>query len=395
MKLNSIKDSSFQGKTVVVRFDYNVPLDNKTVQDDTRIRASLPTLKYLVNQGAKIIITSHLGRPKGKIQEDMRLTPVAKHLSQLIDKPVVKVDSCIGQDVDRAIEALGFGDILMLENTRFHKEEKENDTAFAKKLASYGDVFVNDAFGTAHRAHASTEGIAHHLPAYAGLLMEKEIKALSPLLDKVERPFVLLLGGAKIDTKIGVIKAYIKKADTILLGGGLANTFVYARGYDVGESLCEKDKMELAQELIMEAEKEGCDIVTPGGMIVADEIGDDVVTADMEITGVEGAMKMLDIGERSTNKYIRILKEAQTIIWNGPVGLYEKKPFENGTKRIAQALSTVKGKTYLGGGDTLDALKKFSIDHESFSHVSTGGGAMLEFLEGKELPGLTVLKRKQ
>ncbi|MBD3156203.1 phosphoglycerate kinase, partial [Candidatus Peregrinibacteria bacterium] len=383
MKLNSIKDSSFQGKTVVVRFDYNVPLDNKTVQDDTRIKASLPTLKYLVNQGAKIIITSHLGRPKGKIQEDMRLTPVAKHLSQLIDKPVVKVDSCIGQDVDRAIEALGFGDVLMLENTRFHKEEKENDKVFAKKLASYGDIFVNDAFGTAHRAHASTEGIAHHLPAYAGLLMEKEIKALSPLLDEVERPFVLLLGGAKIDTKIGVIKAYIKKADTILLGGGLANTFVYARGYDVGESLCEKDKMELAQELIMEAEKEGCEIVTPGGMIVADEIADDVVTADMEITGVEGDMKMLDIGERSTNKYIRILKEAQTIIWNGPVGLYEKEPFENGTKRIAKALTTVKGKTYLGGGDTLDALKKFSIDHESFTHVSTGGGAMLEFLEGK------------
>lgn len=395
MKLNSIKDASFQGKTVVVRFDYNVPIDNKQVQDDTRIKASLPTLNYLINQGAKIIITSHLGRPKGKINEDMRLTPVAKHLSKLIDKPVVKVDSCIGQDVDRAIEALGFGDILILENTRFHKEEKENDTAFAKKLASYGDIFVNDAFGTAHRAHASTEGVAHHLPSYAGLLMEKEIKALSPLLEKVERPFVLLLGGAKIDTKIGVIKEYIKKADTILLGGGLANTFVYARGYDVGESLCEKDKMELAQELIMEAENEGCEIVTPGGMIVADEIADDVITADMEITGVEGTMKMLDIGERSTKKYIRILKEAKTIIWNGPVGLYEKKPFENGTRRIAQALAAVNGKTYLGGGDTLDALKKFNIDHESFTHVSTGGGAMLEFLEGKELPGLTVLQKEK
>ncbi len=393
MKLNSIKEASFQGKTVVVRFDYNVPLENKKIQDDTRIKASLPTLNYLISQGAKIIIMSHLGRPKGKVHEDMRLTPIAKHLSKLLDKPVVKVDSCVGNDVDQAIKALGFGDILMLENTRFHKEEKENNKDFAKKLASYGDIFVNDAFGTAHRAHASTEGIAHHLPAYAGLLMEKEIKALSPLLKEVKKPFVLLLGGAKIDTKIGIIKEYIRKADTILLGGGLANTFVYARGYDVGESLCEKDKMELAQELIMEAEKEGCKIVTPGGMIVADEIADDVITADMEITGVESTMKMLDIGKRSTNKYIRILKEAQTIIWNGPVGLYEKEPFENGTKRIAKALTTVDGKTYLGGGDTLDALKKFNIDHEAFTHVSTGGGAMLEFLEGKELPGLTVLQK--
>lgn len=392
MKLKTIKDADLQGKTAIVRVDYNVPLDGTTIKDDTRIKESLPTLKYLIEQGAKVIVMSHLGRPKGEIDESLRLDPVAKHLSKLLDKPVTKVDSCIGENVNQAIKALGLGNILMLENTRFHKEEKENGEQFAKTLASYADLYVSDAFGTVHRAHASTEGITHHLPAYAGFLIEKEVNALSPLLEDVEKPFVLLLGGAKIDTKIGVIKAYIKKADTILLGGGLANTFVYAKGFDVGASLCEKDKMELAQGLIIEAEAAGCGIVTPGGMIVADEIGDNVLTADIEITGVEGNMQILDIGERSTGKYIRILKEAKTIIWNGPVGLYEKEPFEKGTKRIAEALANVDGKTYLGGGDTVDSLKKFNIDKASFTHVSTGGGAMLEFLEGKELPGLKVLE---
>lgn len=392
MKLKTIKEADLQGKTAIVRVDYNVPLDGTTIKDDTRIQESLPTLKYLIAQDAKVIIMSHLGRPKDAPDDALRLDPIAARLSKLLDKPVVKVDSCVGEDVDQAIAALGFGDILMLENTRFHKEEKENDDKFAQKLASYADLYVSDAFGTVHRAHASTEGIAHHLPAYAGLLIEKEVNALTPLLGEVEKPFVLVLGGAKIDTKIGVIKAYIKKADTILLGGGLANTFVFAKGYDVGASLCEKDKMELAQELMVEAEENGCNLVTPGGMIVADEIGDDVITADMEITGVEGAMQMLDIGERTINKYIEILKRAKTIIWNGPVGLYEKEPFEKGTKAIAEALSQVEGKTYLGGGDTLDALKKFNIDKDSFTHVSTGGGAMLEYLEGKELPGLKVLE---
>ena len=392
MKLKTIKEANLQGKTVIVRMDYNVPLDGSIVKDDTRIKESIPTLKYLIGQGTKIIIMSHLGRPKGEINDDLRLNPVADRLSELIGKPIVKVDDCVGEDVDQAIAALGFGNILMLENTRFHKEEKKNNEEFAKKLASYADIYVSDAFGTVHRAHASTEGIAHHLPSYAGFLIEKEVKALSPLLGKVEEPFVLILGGAKIDTKIGVIKAYINRADTILLGGGLANTFVYAKGFNVGASLCEKDKMELAQELMIEAKESGCEIVTPGGMIVADEIGDDVLTADMEITGIEGTMQMLDIGKRTTNKYIEILKKAKTIIWNGPVGLYEKKPFENGTKRIAKALSEVEGKTYLGGGDTLDALKKFDIDKALFTHVSTGGGAMLEFLEGKDLPGLKVLE---
>ena len=279
----------------------------------------------------------------------------------------------------------------MLENTRFHEEEKKNDKNFAKKLASYADLFVSDAFGTVHRAHASTEGVTHHLDSYAGFLIEKEVEALTPLLGKVDRPFVLLLGGAKIDTKIGVIKAYINKADKILLGGGLANTFVAAQGFDVGQSLYEEDKLDVAREIMLEAEKSGCEIILPGGFIVADEIGDNVLTADMEVTGIEANMKMLDIGVRSLNKFAGILEEAKTIIWNGPVGLYEKKPFERGTRELAEILSEVKGKTYLGGGDTLSALKHFGIKPDKFTHVSTGGGAMLELLEGKKLPGLKVL----
>lgn len=393
MKLKTIKDAEVKDKTVLVRVDYNVPLENGEVKDDTRIIESLPTLQYLLKSGAKLIVMSHLGRPKGDNNDELKMNPVAARLGELLKVDVKKVDSCLGAEVEEAVSALKNGDVLMLENTRFHDEEKKNDAEFAKTLASYADLYVSDAFGTVHRAHASTEGVAHHLDSYAGFLIEKEVEALSPLLSKAERPFVLLLGGAKIDTKIGVIKAYISKADKILLGGGLANTFIAAKGFDVGESLYEEDKLDLARELMLEAEKEGCEIVIPGGTIVADEIADNVVTADMEITGVEGSMKMLDIGVKTLYKYLDILKEAKTIIWNGPVGLYEKQPFERGTREIADALQNVKGKTYLGGGDTLSALKLFGFNRDKYTHVSTGGGAMLELLEGKELPGLKVLMK--
>lgn len=393
MQLNTLKDAKVKGKTVLLRVDYNVPLEEGKIKDDTRIQESLQTVNYLLKEGAKLIIMSHLGRPEGKVVEELRLTPVADHLSKVLGKPVIKVDSCLGDAVEKTIKSMNEGDILMLENTRFHPEEKKNDKKFAKKLAGYADIYVSDAFGAVHRAHATTEGVAHHLPSYAGFLIEKEIEALSPLLKKPEHPVVLLLGGAKIDTKIGVIKNYLDKADTILLGGGLANTFVYARGFNIGNSLCEKDKMEIAQEIMLEAEKQDCELISPGGAIVADEIGDNVITADMEITGVEGNMQMLDIGVKTMKKYISILEEAKTIIWNGPVGLFEKKPFERGTREIAKALTKVKGKTYLGGGDTLEALKSFEISKDKFTHVSTGGGAMLEFLEGKDLPGIKVLQK--
>jgi phosphoglycerate kinase len=393
MKLQTIREADVAYKTILMRVDYNVPLENGKVTDDTRIQKSLPTLEYLITEGAKIIIMSHLGRPKGKIVDELRLTPVANHLSKLIDKPVITVESCLGESVEEAVKSLKNGQVLMLENTRFHEEEKKNDSDFAKKLASYADIFVSDAFGTVHRAHASTEGVAHHLPSYAGFLIEKELSALSPLLKKPESPFVLLMGGAKIDTKIGVIKNYLEKADTILLSGGLANTFLHARGFDVGKSLCEKEKKEVAQEIMMVAEKTNCELLMPEDVIVADEINDNAVTADAEITGVEGDMQILDIGEKSLKKYIEILKKAKTIIWNGPLGLYEKEPFENGTREVAKALAEVDGQTYLGGGDTIDAIKRFDVSPESFTHISTGGGAMLEFLEGKELPGLKVLMK--
>jgi len=391
MKLKSIKDADIKGKKVLLRVDYNVPLEDGKVMDDTRIVESLPTLEYLLNEGAKVIVMSHLGRPKGEVVEDLKLDPVAARLEELLKKDVKKINTCIGGEVESAIENLEEGSVLMLENTRFYKEEKENDENFAKTLAGHADIYVSDAFGTVHRAHASTEGVAHHLDSYAGFLIQKEVEALKELMESPEKPFMLLLGGAKIDTKIGVIKAYLKKADKILLGGGLANTFLCAQGFDIGESLCEKDKLDVAREIMLEAEKTGCEIVLPGGAIVADEIKDNVLTADMEITGVEANMKMLDIGVKSLNKFIGILEEAKVIIWNGPVGLYEKKPFERGTRELAEALAESKAKTYLGGGDTLSALAHFDIKRDKFTHVSTGGGAMLELLEGKELPGLKVL----
>ncbi|MBN1494210.1 phosphoglycerate kinase [Candidatus Peregrinibacteria bacterium] len=394
MKLKTLhtasKEIQLKDKKVLLRVDYNVPVENGTVADDTRIRESLKTIEFLIKMGAKIILMSHLGRPKG-VDENYRLNPVASHLSKLLNKPVIKVDSCIGASVEAAANAMRPGDVLMLENTRFYKEEEENDKTFSKQLANIADIYVSDAFGTVHRAHASTEGVAHFLPSFAGFLIEKEIENLEPLLKNPAKPLILLIGGAKIDTKIGILKNFIHKADTILIGGGLANTFLAAKGHDIGLSLCEKDKIETAQDILIEAEKTKCKIVLPEDVIVADEISDNAITADAEITGVEGNMQILDLGKRSVRKYIEILNKAKTIIWNGPVGLYEKKPFENGTREIAIALSKVKAKTYLGGGDTIDAINKFGINEKSFTHVSTGGGAMLEYLEGKELPGIKVL----
>jgi len=394
MKLKTLKTAAkeikLQDKTVLLRVDYNVPVDNGRVSDDTRITESLPTIEFLLKKGAKIIILTHLGRPKG-VDENLRLNPIADHLSKLLKKPVIKVDSCIGPAVETAIDALHKGDILILENTRFHKEEEENDPEFAKKLAGYADLYVSDAFGTVHRAHASTEGVAHYLPSFAGFLIEKEIKNLEPLLKKPKKPFVLVIGGAKIDTKIGILENFIHKADSILIGGGLANTFLAAKGFDVGASLCEKDKIETAQKIMLEAEKTKCNLMLPEDVIVADQISNNAAIADAEITGVEGDMQILDIGKRSVVKFIEILNKAKTVIWNGPVGLYEKKAFERGTKEIALCLADCKADTYLGGGDTLDAIKGLGINEKSYTHVSTGGGAMLEFLEGKELPGIKVL----
>lgn len=392
MELKTLEQANLEKKKVLMRVDYNVPLYNGEVADDTRITESLRTINYLLKKKAKIILISHLGRPKGKIDPKLSLKPVAEKLSSILEKPVNFVNDCIGKKVQEAVDKMKESDILMLENTRFHEEEKQNDEKFSKKLADLADIFVSDAFGTAHRAHASTEGIAHHIPAYAGFLIEKEIKALSPLLKDPKRPFTILLGGAKIDTKLGVIKKYIDKADKILLGGGLANTFIHARGFDVGKSLCEKDKIVEAQDTMLSAKNGKSEIIMPTDSIVSDENDKASVTGNIKIESIEKDMYILDIGNETIKTYEEILINSQNIIWNGPVGLFEKLPFHRGTEAIAKTLTKVQGNTYIGGGDTLEALKQFNIKHDNYTHVSTGGGAMLEFLEGIDLPGIKVLQ---
>jgi len=396
MKVRSIRKANITGKRVLVRVDFNVPIENGKVTDDTRIRETLPTIKYLLQKKAIVILMSHLGRPDGKITEQLRLDPIAKKLNSLLKKPVKKLDDCIGPKVEKAVSTMKPGEIVLLENTRFHKQEEKCDDKFSAQLATLGDIFVIDAFGTAHRAHASTFGVAKYLPAYAGFLMEKEITVLGKLMEKVKKPLTLVIGGAKIDTKIGLIRSFINKADHFIIGGGLANTFLAAQGFNVGKSLYEKDKLELAQEIMLETESMKENFVLPKDVVVADEISDKATTVTLPVEDVEGNMIILDVGKKSLITFSKILQKSKTIIWNGPLGLFEKKPFAHGTRTIARTIASLKGvQTILGGGDTVDAINHFGISEKRFTHVSTGGGAMLEFLEGKILPGvLCVLEGK-
>ncbi len=394
MKIRTLKNlASLKGKKVLLRVDFNVPLKKDgSVQDDTRMVESLPTIKYLQKKGARIIIVSHLGRPDGKVKEELRLTKVAKHLQKILKKPVKKVDECIGEKVEKAIGTLKDGQILMLENVRFHKEEETCEVNFTKKLASLTDIYVNDAFGTAHRRHASTAGVADYLKAYAGLLMEKEIKHLSPLLDKkIARPLTMIFGGAKIDTKIGIIQHFLKKADYFLMGGALANTFLYAAGHNVGGSLYEKDKKEVATKIMKEAGKEK--FILPIDVVVSNEISDKAKTKNVSISDVAADMKILDIGKQSALNFCKILAKSKTVIWNGPLGLCEFKPFQKGTEVVGKFLAKKKCTSILGGGDTADSLKRLKIKPTKFTHVSTGGGACIEFLSGEKLPGIEALKK--
>lgn len=394
MSLRSVKDVAVKDKKVFLRVDFNVPLkEDGSVSDNTRILKTLPTIDYLLQEGAAIVIASHLGRPKGKIVEALRLTGVAEELGKLLNRPVKKMDDCIGAEVSRAKKELQPGEILMLENLRFHVDETDNIMQFAKILAEDCDLFVEDAFGCVHRAHASTEGIAHFLPAYAGLLLKKEVSALKEAFQAQKKPLVLIMGGAKIDTKIGVLRNFLHKADTFLIGGGLANTFLYARGFDIGASLCEKDKAPLAREIMLEAEKYKERIILPNDVKVASEAADNAEVVDLPVEDVEGDMKIFDLGKISLQRFKEVIESAGAIVWNGPVGYFECKPFEEGTRVIAEAVAKSKAKTIIGGGDTLEALTRFNIAEDNFSHVSTGGGAMLEFLEGKVLPGLAVLNQ--
>ncbi len=381
----SVRDIDVKGKRVLVRVDFNVPLREGEVADDTRIRAALPTIRYLLEQGAQVILMSHLGRPKGKVVEGLRMDPVARRLSQLLGKPVSKLDDCIGDQVMKAVQEMGEGEVILLENTRFHPEEGANDPEFARELASLAHIFVNDAFGTAHRAHASTAGVARYLPAVAGFLLEKEIEFLSKALYAPEHPFVAILGGAKISDKIGVIEALLQRVDSLLLGGGMANTFLLAQGYGVGDSLVEADRVEDAKRLLKSTK-----LLLPLDLIIGDRFAADAQAKVMPAGEVPSGWRILDIGPSTVHLFQERLQGAQMVIWNGPLGVFEFPQFAEGTMAIARALADLEATTIIGGGDSAAAVVQAGVA-DRMSHVSTGGGAALEFLEGKELPGMAAL----
>ncbi|MCR4407386.1 MAG: phosphoglycerate kinase [Anaerolineae bacterium] len=387
MNKKTVRDIDVRGKRVLVRVDFNVPLAEGKVTDDTRIRAALPTIRYLIDQGARVILMSHLGRPKGQVKEDLRMAPVAARLSELLGQPVLTAQDCIGPQVQAMVQELKPGQVLLLENTRFHEEETKNDPEFARQLALLGDVFVNDAFGAVHRAHASTEGIAHYLPAVAGFLLEKEITFLGKALESPERPFAAILGGAKISDKIGVIENLLGKVDVLLIGGGMANTFFKAQGYDVGESLVEDESLDTARDMLARA---GGKLVLPVDAVVADAFSADAQSKVVEVDAVPAGWRILDIGPKTVDLFKEKLAGAKTVVWNGPMGVFEFPKFAVGTVEIAKAVAALEAMTIIGGGDSVAAVEQAGLA-DKMSHISTGGGASLEFLEGKTLPGIAAL----
>lgn len=389
----TMNDIEVKGKRVFVRVDFNVPMEDGKITDDTRIRAALPTISYLVEKGAKVILASHLGRPKGEVKEELRLTAVGERLSELMGKPVTKLDESIGETVEQAVGNMNDGDIVLLENVRFHKGEEKNDPALAESFAKLADVYVNDAFGAAHRAHATTAGIAEFLPAVSGLLMEKEIDVLGKALSNPERPFTAIIGGAKVKDKIGVIENLLEKVDHLIIGGGLSYTFSKAQGYDIGKSLLEEDKIELAKTFIEKAAEKGVQLHMPVDAVVANEFSKDAETKVVDIDQIPSDWMGLDIGPKTAAEYANVIKSSKLVIWNGPMGVFEMDPFANGTKAVAKAVAETKGYTIIGGGDSAAAVEKFNVA-DKMDHISTGGGASLEFMEGKELPGVVALNDK-
>lgn len=388
MNKKTIRDVDVHGKRVLVRVDFNVPLEHGQVTDDTRIRAALPTIEYLSEQGARVVLMSHLGRPKGGVEESLRMAPVARRLSELLGKEVQYVRDCIGPEVEAAVASMDPGDVLLLENLRFHPEEEKNDSEFAAKLARLGDIYVNDAFGTAHRAHASTAGIARYLPAVAGFLMEKELNFLGKALESPDHPFIAILGGAKISDKIGVIENLLTKVDRLLIGGGMANTFLKAKGYEMGDSLVEEDSVETARRLLKSA---GEKLLLPSDLVIADRFADDAQRRVVRADAVPAGWRALDIGPETIEAFISALRGAKTVVWNGPMGVFEFPNFANGTFAIARALAQLPDAvTIIGGGDSVAAVHQAGVA-DKITHISTGGGASLEFLEGKTLPGVAVL----
>ncbi len=386
----SVTDLDARGKRVLVRVDFNVPLEDGQITDDTRIRAAVPTIKALQGQGAKVILTSHLGRPDGKVVEELRLAPVAKRLEELLGGPVATAPDCVGPEAQRAVEALPEGGVLLLENVRFHAAEEENDPEFAKQLAALGDLYVNDAFGAAHRAHASTTGITQYLPSAAGLLMEKELQALGGILESPKQPFVALVGGAKVSSKLGVLESMLQRVNTLVIGGGMANTFLKARGYEVGTSLLEEDLVGTARELDARAKERGVELLLPTDVVVADRVEDGATSQVVPVESVPAGMAIVDIGPQTIAQYSAALQGVGTILWNGPMGVFEIPAFSEGTRAIANALAGSGATTVIGGGESVAAVEQLGLA-DKMTHISTGGGASLEFLEGRELPGVAVL----
>ena len=395
MSKKTIRDINLRGKKVFVRCDLNVPLDeNGNITDNRRIVAALPTIQYLLEQNCKIILCSHLGRPKGEFKKEFSLAPVAKELSRLLGKEVKLAEDVIGPSAKELTSNMKEGEIVLLENVRFDKREEQNDAEFSKELASMAEVYVNDAFGTAHRAHSSTAGIAVYLPAVSGFLIEKELKFLGNALNNPERPFVAILGGKKVSDKIGVIDSLLEKVDTLLIGGGMAYTFLKAMGHSIGNSVCEEDKLDLAKELMKKAEEKHVKMLLPVDNIIADEVSKDANVKTVNSNEIPDGWIGLDIGPRTVEKYCEELEKAKTVVWNGPVGYSEFEKFANGTKGIAQCLAELKDcTTVIGGGDSAAAIEKLGLA-DKMTHISTGGGASLEFLEGKELPGIDCLQDK-
>jgi phosphoglycerate kinase len=394
MAKKTVRDVDLKGKRVLSRVDFNVPLKQGRITDDTRIRESLPTIRYILQQsGASLVLMSHLGRPKGGPAPEFSLRPVADRLAELLGRKVIMASDCIGEEVERQSRSLEAGQVLLLENVRFHKEEEANDPEFARKLARLGDVYVNDAFGSAHRAHASTEGVAHHLPAVAGFLMEKEIRFLGGVLENPKKPFVAIIGGAKVSTKIAVLESLLPRVSSFIIGGGMAYTFLKAQGRHTGKSLLEADLVDTARSLLGKAEEQGVAVHLPVDHVVASEFSEKATAETVSSVDVPEDKMGMDIGPRSLEAFAPVIRGANTVVWNGPLGVFEFPQFARGTLEVAKLVAECKGTTVVGGGDSVAAVQQFGLA-DKLSHVSTGGGASLEFLEGKELPGIVALQDK-
>lgn len=392
----SVEDVDMTGKRVLVRCDFNVPMDeNRNITDDRRIKSALPTIKYILENDGKVVLMSHLGRPKGEAKKEFSLEPVAKRLADLLGREVIfaEDDEVVGESAKKAVSEMEIGDVVLLQNTRFRKEEKKNEEEFAKSLASLGDIFVNDAFGTAHRAHASNVGVSNHLPSAIGYLVKRELDIMAGAISNPERPFLAILGGAKVTDKIGVIENLLDKVDSLIIGGGMSYTFLNAKGHEVGTSLLEKDKVNLAKELMEKAEQKNVKLLLPVDIVITKEFKNDSEYKTVNIDSIPKDMMGLDIGEKTRDLFSEEIKNSKTVIWNGPMGVFEMENFAKGTNRIAEAMAESDATTIIGGGDSAAAVEKTGLN-DKMTHISTGGGASLELFEGKKLPGIEAIEDK-